>query len=156
MAQQGVSLEIDEIPGVLVSPGNHPIILHVPTILEIKIPLESDLNKSLDGRSVPSTPPPTPASATAITSDTPSRISRRLSKLVELGATSPTFASFPSLNSPGESSTSNLHDSMNLSTEEFAQDSQSTTESPKTVDKACPTVADPIISQREFSTNTSK
>lgn len=38
VAQQGMPVEVDEAPGVYISPGNETLTFHPPTILEITIP----------------------------------------------------------------------------------------------------------------------
>lgn len=82
MSQQNESFEVDNLPGTIVSPGSRSLSLQMPTVLEINyqhdtlgkyltiITANYLLNYSISGdfqpddsTSVPSTPPPTPASA---------------------------------------------------------------------------------------------
>ncbi|XP_058791298.1 biotin--protein ligase isoform X2 [Phymastichus coffea] len=67
VSQQNISIEVKEISGLVISPGSQPIILQMPTILEIAASSNS---------SVPSTPPPTPASASAIMNRTEPKLSQ--------------------------------------------------------------------------------
>ncbi|XP_001604369.2 biotin--protein ligase [Nasonia vitripennis] len=82
VSQQNEAIEIKEIPGLIVSPGSKPITLQMPTILEIKIP--NDETDDHINSSVPSTPPPTPASATAVINGTASRLSQALTNSMDL------------------------------------------------------------------------
>ncbi|OXU28555.1 hypothetical protein TSAR_010405 [Trichomalopsis sarcophagae] len=82
VSQQNEAIEIKEIPGLIVSPGSKPVTLQMPTILEIKIP--NDETEDHINSSVPSTPPPTPASATAVINGTASRLSQALTNSMDL------------------------------------------------------------------------
>ncbi|KAK0094727.1 hypothetical protein PV326_010173 [Microctonus aethiopoides] len=71
ISQSGKSLEVDGFPGIIMSPGSKTLTLSMPIILQIDSHCEYndiDEDKSLfkSSSSVPSTPPPTPASATII------------------------------------------------------------------------------------------
>ncbi|KAJ8682026.1 hypothetical protein QAD02_017818 [Eretmocerus hayati] len=83
VSQGNKAIEIKEIPGLVVSPGSKPISLQMPTILEITIPCDTpdDLSTTM---SFPSTPPPTPASASAIINGTVSKLSEALTDSVDL------------------------------------------------------------------------
>ncbi|XP_063990919.1 biotin--protein ligase isoform X1 [Diachasmimorpha longicaudata] len=66
VAQQRKPFEIDNVPGVIISPGNNPLTLQMPTVLEMNPPPGEDLTDpyvpaETEGRITPSTPPPTPA-----------------------------------------------------------------------------------------------
>lgn len=71
VSQSGKSLEVNDFPGIIMSPGSKTLTLSMPIILQIDSHCEHndvDEDKSLfkSSSSVPSTPPPTPASATII------------------------------------------------------------------------------------------
>ncbi|KAL7289279.1 hypothetical protein TKK_0017213 [Trichogramma kaykai] len=61
VSEHNESVELKEIPGLIVSPGCKPISLQLPTILKITDPKDK---AAVNDSSVPCTPPPTPASAT--------------------------------------------------------------------------------------------
>ncbi|XP_012287095.1 biotin--protein ligase isoform X2 [Orussus abietinus] len=85
VAQQGLPMEVEDTPGIVISPGTKSLSLQMPMILEITLP--GDISDSKDVPSdcpVPSTPPPTPASASAVINGTASRLSQALTKSMDL------------------------------------------------------------------------
>ncbi|XP_015514595.1 biotin--protein ligase isoform X1 [Neodiprion lecontei] len=88
VSQQGIPIEVEETPGVYISPGNETPTLHAPTILEITIPSDTIAIQSTSDAPFPSTPPPTPASASAVINGTVSRLSQELSGSLEFSPTS--------------------------------------------------------------------
>ncbi|XP_043280119.1 biotin--protein ligase isoform X2 [Venturia canescens] len=146
VAQQGVSLEIDEVPGVHVSPGNQPINLHIPTILEIQLPRDAsdDAIAPLDDIVIPSTPPPTPATIIPDKngSSKPSTVETLLS-------------SVPSSKYLETSRTEDLTKILEVMSPEVTKDSADSVESPNKTTKTTSTASSVQTPQRNFSTKTS-
>ncbi|XP_048504757.1 biotin--protein ligase isoform X2 [Athalia rosae] len=101
VSQQGTPIEVEEVPGIVISPGSETLTLCAPTILEITIPSDAAIQSASD-TPFPSTPPPTPASASAIINGTAARLSQELNGSLDLSPTTsfdvtPVLSNSPSL-----------------------------------------------------------
>ncbi|XP_015590962.1 uncharacterized protein LOC107265728 isoform X2 [Cephus cinctus] len=110
VSQQRMTIEVEDPPGIFISPGSESLTLQMPTILEITIPGDlSDMKEESSNSPVPSTPPPTPASATAIINGTASRLSQALTNSVDLSPTPYLDSSAILSDTPNRSESQNLH-----------------------------------------------
>ncbi|XP_011314628.1 biotin--protein ligase [Fopius arisanus] len=134
VSQQSKPYEVDNLPGVIISPGNNPLTLQMPTILEINpppddhhSPTEHQSNDESYGRITPSTPPPTPAIFNEVnhTTNTLDNVSLALTNSIAnsqqhlnpLNPTHPTNASIPSPSPSTSSRTLTSNSNVNLQTE---------------------------------------
>ncbi|XP_057341887.1 biotin--protein ligase [Microplitis mediator] len=111
VSQQNESFEVDDLPGTIVSPGSRSLSLQMPTVLEINYQHDTlgDFQPD-DSTSVPSTPPPTPASASLMDRGDLERQNLLMSENASFSRNSATPDRLSSGGNSNNSSTQNIND----------------------------------------------